>query len=65
MIDFISHYFDEVRHENDLKAEMTSRRQILTAKQKKLLKSLEKSIPRVKVRRIKNLLDNLKKLGAQ
>ena len=36
----------------DLEAEMTVRTQILTAKQKKSLKSLKKSIPRSQVVRI-------------
>ena len=50
----------EVSHEIDLKAEMTSRTQILTAKQKSL-KSLKKSIPRSQVIRIIDGDDELKK----
>ena len=33
MSEFISHFLSEVNHAIDLKAEMTSRTQILTAKQ--------------------------------
>ena len=45
----------------DLKAEMTSRKQILTAKQSKLLKSLKKTIPRSQVVRIIDGDNELKK----
>ena len=45
-------FLSEVSHSIDLKAEMTSRIQILTAEQLKSLKSLKKSIPRSHVVRI-------------
>ena len=54
-------FLTEKSYAIDLKAEMTSRTQILTANQKKLLKSLKKSIPKSQVLRIINVDDELKK----
>ena len=54
-------FLGEISHAVDLKAEITSRRQILTANQWKSLKSLEKSIPRSQVVRIIGGEDELKK----
>ena len=53
-------FLSEVSHAIDLKAEMTSQTQILTAKQKSL-KSLKNQFQEVRVRRNKNLLDEVKK----
>ena len=54
-------FFSEGSHAMDLKAEMTSRKQILTAKQSKLIKSLKKTIPRSQVVRIIDGDNELKK----
>ena len=54
-------YLSEVSHASDLKAEMRSSTQNLTAKEKKSLKSLKKSIPRNQVERIIDGHDGLKK----
>ena len=58
-------FFSEVSQAIDLKAEMTSRTQILTAKQQKSLKSLKKSIPRSQVVRTIDRDDELKNKAGQ
>ena len=56
-----SHFFSEVSHAIDLKAEMTSRTKILTLKQWKSLKSLKESIPRSQAARIIDANDEIEK----
>ena len=57
--------FLSVSHAIDLKAEMTSRTQILTAKQYKSLKSLKKSIQRSQgKKKQKSVRRSEKKIGA-
>ena len=58
-------FFSEISHQFDLKAEMTSRTQTLTAKRTKSPKSMKKSIPRSQDKTKQKFARRFKKLGAQ